>query len=89
MKHLNRSLKEFEQVSRSQAKKGLVKYGQTLNPLDDYCWLDMELEELVDAVQYNRAQKDKQSFVLDKIRKLTDDNEIHFWCDELEGKNRE
>lgn len=87
MKHLNESIKEFDRVARVQEKKGIMKYGQALDPLDRYDWLEMAKEELVDAFKYLQAEKEKRTFILDKIRKSNDKEDIKFWCDELEGRN--
>lgn len=87
MKHLNKSIKEFDRVARSQERKGVMKYGKALDPLDRYDWLNMVKEESVDGFKYLQAEIEKREFILNKIRKLTDNEEIHFWCDELEGNN--
>ena len=87
MKHLNNSISEFDRVARLQERKGIMKYGKALDPLDKYNWLKMAKEESVDGFKYLQAEIEKREFILSKIRKLTDNEEIHFWCDELEGKN--
>jgi len=66
-----------------------MKYGKALDPLDRYDWLQMCTEELVDAFKYLQAEKEKRTFILNKIRKANDKEEINFWCDELGGKNNE
>lgn len=87
MKHLNNSISEFDRVARFQERKGIMKYGKALDPLDKCNWLEMAKEESVDGFKYLQAEIEKRKFILNKIRKLTDNEEIHFWCDELEGKN--
>lgn len=95
MQHLKNSIKSFEKVAIDQEYKGLEKYGQALNPLDDYCWLEMAQEEAVDLYKYLEAEKEKRKFVVDKIRSLLDDTshvaaklEIESLLDVLEGKNK-
>jgi len=91
-KHLETTKKAFAEVSDLQEGKGIIKYGKPLDPLDNYDWLKMCLEEQVDGTKYLVAEMEKRKFVVDKIRKLIDDrdgailNEIHHWLDELEGK---
>ena len=93
-KHLNHTIKEFTDVAESQEfDKGIPKYGKPLDPLDNYDWLDMEFEELVDAIKYNRAEKVKRNFAIGKIRYLSEthcdagaNEEIKFWLDFMEGK---
>jgi len=57
MNHLNHAIEEFAKTANNQENKGITKYGKPLNPYDNYDWLDMEFEELVDAAKYNRAEK--------------------------------
>lgn len=85
--HLNRSIEQFERTARKQEAKGFKKYGQTLNPLDDYNWLKMAEEEIVDAFKYLTAEQKKREVAIEKIRKRTDDTDILFWLEELEGRN--
>lgn len=86
--HLERSKKTFIEIANKQENKGVEKYGKPLDPLDNYCWLDMASEELVDGFKYLAAEREKRKFVVSEIRKLTDDAEIHHWLDEMEGINR-
>lgn len=87
MQHLKDSIKAFEDVATDQEYKGLEKYGQPLNPLDNYDWLAMAKEESADEFKYLHAEQVKREFVVDKIRKLSRGNtEIEFWLDVLEGK---
>lgn len=88
-KHLYDSIKEFGHVAIDQEYKGLEKYGQPLNPLDNYDWLGMAKQESADEFKYLHAEQVKRTFIVNKIRKLSKGNsEIEFWLDELEGKNR-
>lgn len=90
--HLERTKDKFNEVAVEQERKGILKYGQPLNPLDDYCWLSMALEEQVDGTKYLIAEMEKRKFIVNKIRKLLDykensvsKTEINFWLDKLEG----
>lgn len=83
---------KFIQTANSQERKGIQKYGQPLNPLDDYDWLEMAIEEQTDGFKYLVAEQEKRKFVVGKIRKLLEfkDNsvsrtEINHWLDVLEG----
>src|SRR5690625_3510924 len=60
----------FIQTANAQERKGIQKYGQPLNPLDNYCWLDMAMEEQTDGFKYLVAEQEKRKFVVAKIRKL-------------------
>lgn len=93
LSHLENVKRRFNQVADEQERKGIRKYGQPLNPSDDYDWVDMTIEELVDATKYMLAEKHKRqekeefhNFIANKVRKLTDDPEIEHWMDKLEGK---
>lgn len=92
MDHLQTVKDTFGQVADSQEDKGINKYGQSLNPLDNYCWLDMALQEQVDGVKYLIAEQEKRKFIADKIWRLVNENceagvilEIGHWLDLLEG----
>ncbi|MBN6205562.1 hypothetical protein JYK21_03780 [Ralstonia pickettii] len=92
-KHLEDTKIAFSEVADSQEDKGIEKYGKPLNPLDNYDWLDMEFEELIDAAKYNRAEKIKRQHIVGRIRKLLLHvdapkvivGEINRLLDELEG----
>jgi len=86
MKHLNDTIDKFAEKAKSQEEKGLVKYGKPLDPLDDYDWLEMANDEMVDGYKYLVAEKEKRKFIAGKIRNLTGNTEILFWLDQLEGK---
>ena len=86
MEHLQDSVDEFTQVALSQEKKGIQKYGQPLNPLDNYCWLDMASQELVDGFKYLHAEQVKRADICAKIRRLVDKPEVLRLLDELEGR---
>ena len=89
--HLEHTKDEFIKTANSQERKGILKYGKPLEPMDDYDWLDMEAEELVDAFKYNRAEKAKRKFVSERIRTIAErcdyqvKSEILHWLDVLEG----
>ena len=57
---LGKTINEFRKVAISQEEKGIAKYGHELRPNDNYNWLDMALEELVDATKYIIAEKAKR-----------------------------
>lgn len=91
--HLENVKRQFVYVANQQERKGIEKYGKPLNPSDDYDWVDMAIEELVDATKYMLAEKHKRqekeelhNFIANKVRRLTDDPEIEFWMDKLEGR---
>lgn len=77
MVHLSELIKDFKNNAETQEEKGIKKYGQALNPLDDYDWLEMAKEELVDAYKYLHAEHVKRKHIVAEIKKLTDDKEIH------------
>lgn len=92
-KHLNLSIDSFTAVATAQADKGIKKYGKTVNPLDDYDWLQMAQEEMADGYVYLEAEKEKRKFIVAKIRSLLNfktneftNMEINHWLDLLEGK---
>lgn len=68
--HLENTKIAINEVADSQEDKGIKKYGKPLNPLDNYDWLDMEFEELIDAAKYNRAEKAKRNHNVERLRKL-------------------
>lgn len=86
MEHLKKTNQVFNKVAQSQELKGIEKYGKPLNPYDNYDWLKMTLEEQVDGTKYLVAEMEKRKFICDKIRRLTGNEEVHFWLDELENK---
>lgn len=61
--------KVFNNISDKQDEKGLKKYGKPINPLDDYNWNDMAIEELVDSIKYVVANKKKTELTIDKVVK--------------------
>lgn len=92
MHHLHHTIKQFDDMARKQEGKGVIKYGKPLDPMDDYNWLDMAEEEMVDGFKYIEAQRKKQQFVAYKLRKLLNQKdtevgrtEIDHWLDVLEG----
>lgn len=90
MTHVKKSQQSYIDVSNKQAEKGLEKYGQALDPLDNYDWLRMAEEEIIDNHQYLIAERKKRAFIVDKIRNLTIESdkrdEIYYWLDRLIGK---
>lgn len=69
-KHLKRSIISFGNTANAQEEKGIKKYGKPLDPMDDYDWLDMATEELVDAFKYLEAEKVKRKAAIYSIREL-------------------
>lgn len=87
-KHLHNTIEEFDYVANRQEEKGIAKYGKPLDPMDNYDWLEMANEELVDAYKYFMAEKVKRQHCINKIRQLTNDSSIHILLDELEGRRK-
>lgn len=83
---LKRMMIKFNNTANDQEQKGIKKYGKPLNPLDNYNWLEMCLEEQVDGAAYIVAEMDKRSYVCERIRMRTNDDYIHGLLDLLEGK---
>lgn len=86
LEHLQNTIVSFTETAKKQEDKGIAKYGKPLDPLDNYDWLKMAKEEQVDGYKYLEAEIAKRKFICNKIRKLTNNTEILFWLDELEGK---
>lgn len=85
--HLNRTKLEFNRVANEQEHKGVMKYGKALDPLEHgRDWIEMAKQEQVDGFKYQEAELVKREFVIEKIRKRTNDVEINHWLDMLEGK---
>lgn len=92
IEHLERTKIKFIELANSQEQKGIEKYGKPLDPLDNYDWLQMALEEQVDGTKYLIAEMEKRKFVVSKIRNLLEGrtdtmhaDEICHWLDILEG----
>lgn len=92
-KHLELTKQKFAEVADLQEGKGIIKYGQPLDPLEGRDWLKMCLEEQVDGTKYLVAEMEKRKFIVNKIRNLLEGRtdaihaeEINFWLDELEGE---
>lgn len=90
--HVQTSIEDYKNTIHNQSQKGLEKYGQPMDPLDNYNWLQMAKEELVDGHQYLKAEEIKRNFVCNKIRGLLNykensvsKTEILHWLDVLEG----
>lgn len=95
MEHLQNSVVKFSEVARSQEDKGIEKYGQALEPIDDYDWLEMAIEEQVDGFKYLHAEQKKREWTILMIRRVlaADDlnldemiNGIEYYLKKLEGK---
>lgn len=86
LEHLENVKQAFNDVANNQERKGIMKYGQPLNPMDKYDWLEMCIEELTDAYKYLVAEQAKREIAVRKIRNRTDDTEIMHWLDVLEGR---
>lgn len=91
--HLEKVKEKFEETANQQELKGIEKYGQLLDPLDNYDWLKMAAEEQVDGFKYLVAEMEKRKFIVNKLRNLIDHKsewgsyeEIMHWLDELGGK---
>ncbi|TFJ92161.1 hypothetical protein [Lentibacillus salicampi] len=84
--HLHLTKDKFSEMANIQERKGIMKYGQPLDPLDNYDWLEMAQEEQTDGYKYLVAEQEKRKFIANKIRRLTDDPEIDHWLDVLEGR---
>jgi hypothetical protein len=50
-----------------QQLKGLKKYDVAINPLDDYDWLDMKLEEQIDGAVYSICETLKTKKIRDDL----------------------
>lgn len=86
MEHLRFVKQKFIISADAQENKGIEKYGQPLEPMDNYDWLEMAEQEQVDGYKYLVAEQVKRQKVIGKIRNLTDDMEINHWLDVLEGR---
>ena len=75
--------KEFIDINKRQDTKGFKKYGQYLAHLDDYDWMEMASEEMVDGFKYLIAEKHKRGHIVAQIRALTDNEEIRELLDKL------
>ena len=87
MTHLKRTKQDFDTTIEGQGDKGLITYGQPLDPLEPRRNLGrMTKEELADAYTYVVAFEDRIDFAINKIKKLTDDPEIDHWLDFMRGE---
>lgn len=89
------ALYKFKEMLDYQNKKGLAKYGQPLNPMDNYDWTNMALEENIDQFQYLYAEQVKKKYVINEIREIirynvtpTVHDQINSLLDLLEGKRK-
>lgn len=94
MHHLKSSINKFNEGAKKQEDKGIEKYGQPLDPLDNrYDWLEMAIEEQVDGFKYLHAEQVKRKHITDQIRLLIKNNtipmvhdQIVVLLDQLEGR---
>lgn len=91
-KHLEQTKVEFNRIANEQERKGILKYGQPVDPLEGRDRLSMTMEEMVDGIKYLVAEQEKRKFVVNKIRSLLNYKEnsvskfeINYWLDVLEG----
>lgn len=70
--HLEHTKRAFAEVANAQERKGILKYGKPLDPLDTHDWLKMAIEEQVDGIKYLVAEMEKRKFIADKLRKLVE-----------------
>ena len=62
---LNKVNEMFANTSISQERKGIMEYGQPLDPMDDnYDWNEMAETELVDGYKYLMAARTKRNEVI-------------------------
>lgn len=90
MEHLEKVNKKFSETAYLQEMKGIRKYGKALDPIDNYDWLQMALEEQVDGTKYLVAEIEKRKHVVSQVKKLIPNDledyvEIMMLLDELEG----
>lgn len=64
-------LARFVTVSFSQEEKGIRKYGKELDPLDNYDWLQMAEEELVDGFKYLQCAKVQRDMLQQRLDTMT------------------
>lgn len=75
---------EFTETMHLQDLKGLEKYNQALDPMDNkYDWLNMATEELADAVKYFKAEQTRRDEVLKEVM-----NDLNIIQRSLEGNNK-
>lgn len=60
-------MEEITEVAVKQDEFGFKKYGQYLDPMDDYDWLNMATEELADLMKYMKAEHKKRDIVLKEV----------------------
>lgn len=74
--HLLKSIEAFQETARIQEQKGIKKYGQHVNPSDDYDWLRMTMEELTDAVIYLQAEREKRKITVAAIKDIVNSSKM-------------
>lgn len=76
-KHLKESVQAFEKTALDQEIKGIQKYGQALDPMDEkYDWLEMAKEEIVDGFKYLHAERVRRDKVIKELKDYVENNEI-------------
>ncbi|AEZ50553.1 hypothetical protein F400_gp106 [Bacillus phage BCD7] len=60
-------MEEMTEVAVKQDEFGFKKYGQYLDPMDDYDWLNMATEELADLMKYMKAEQYKRDAIVNKV----------------------
>lgn len=58
---------KFAEGANKQEVKGIEKYGVPLNPMDNYDWLNMAEEELIDGYKYLVAERTRRDAILKEI----------------------
>lgn len=78
-------LEELEEVMYQQDEKGMEKYNQALDPMDDkWDWLQMAEEELADLAKYLKAEQHKRNQVMERVSYLLNDIENQANIHEME-----
>lgn len=57
-------MKNVEEKAIKQDEFGFKKYGQYLDPMDKYDWLNMAEEEAVDMLKYFHAERERRDVIL-------------------------
>lgn len=62
---LNKVNDDFKTTATSQERKGIIEYGQPLDPMDErYDWIDMARSEMVDGYKYLLAEEERRDQTL-------------------------
>jgi len=67
----------IRQNIKGQTSKGVRTYGQTLDECsyDEYDWLEMANQELIDLAQYQQKEIRRQRKIIKKLEALVEDLE--------------